>query len=182
VGFALLLLIAVSIYIWRRKKAGKGILPIKVEPPRPAHEIALEELNALKESRLRNEGKIKEFYIQLSEIIRRYIEGRYFIVALEHTTFELIEELKGSEVDPADVNMIHEFLEICDLVKFAKYLPKSKETEDTLDRAFELIERTKLIYDIPLESDAQNSKSGGQHESGSDKKDEVVTENIKESE
>lgn len=154
IGFAALVLIAASIYIWRRKKAGKGLLPDKVEPPRPAHEVALEELAALKESSLLPEGKVKEFYIRISEIIRRYIEGCYFIIAMELTTFELVENLKRSEIPLDESELIHEFLANCDMVKFAKYKPTDAENAAIVDKAFEIIERTKLVYVEPEETEA----------------------------
>ncbi|MFQ5753479.1 MAG: hypothetical protein ACE5HI_15930, partial [bacterium] len=108
--------------------------------------------NALKDSSLLADGKAKEFYIQISDIIRRYIEGRYFIVALELTTFEVIEKLKYSDVTPEIVQLIQEFLEFCDLVKFAKYQPADEENSDMIDKAFEVVERSKLIYDQPQEA------------------------------
>ncbi|TDI87117.1 MAG: hypothetical protein E2O78_01765 [Caldithrix sp.] len=148
VAVAFLVLLLVSIYIWRRRKAGKGILPQKVEPPRPAHEITIEELDALKASSLLAEGRLKAFYIELSEIIRRYIEGRYFIVALEMTTYELLQELRAAEVEAENVELIQDFLEVCDLVKFARYRPTETETEVTIQKAFDLVERTKLIYEV----------------------------------
>lgn len=151
VGLAFLVLLLTSIYIWRRKRAGKGLLPQKVEPPRPAHEIALDQLKALKASTLLAEGNVKEYYIQMSEIIRRYIEGRYFIVALEMTTCELIQNLRNSEVEPENIQLIQEFLEFCDLIKFAKYSPSDVENDASISKAFELVDRTKLVYDVSLD-------------------------------
>lgn len=147
IAFAFLILVVVSIYIWRRKKAGKGLLPEKVEPPKPAHEIAFNELAALKSSDLLAEGRVKEYYIQISEIMRRYVEGRYFIVALELTTYELVENLRQAHVESENVALIQEFLELCDLVKFAKYTPNDEQNEAIYDKALEIVERTKLVYD-----------------------------------
>lgn len=145
--FAFVILVSISIYIWRRKKAGKGLLPEKVEPPKPAHEIALNELAALRNADLLKEGRVKEYYIRISEIIRRYVEGRYFIVALELTTYELVENLKQANVESENIALIQEFLELCDLVKFAKYAPSDEQNEAIYDQAVEIVERTKLVYD-----------------------------------
>ncbi|MFQ5864864.1 MAG: hypothetical protein ACE5IW_06490 [bacterium] len=149
IALGILILAFAAFYIWRRKKAGKALIPKKEEPPRPAHEIALDELSALKNSSLLAEGKVKEFYVQVSEIIRRYIEGCYFIIALEMTTLEIIENLKSAEVEPDVVNLINDFLDICDLVKFAKYRPTEEEHATTMNKAFEIVERTKLVYAEP---------------------------------
>ncbi|RMD88574.1 MAG: hypothetical protein D6813_11875, partial [Calditrichaeota bacterium] len=126
-GLILVLAALTAFYVWKRKKAGKSIIPRKVEPPKPAHEIALEALENLRESSLIQEGKIKEFFVQISEIIRNYIEGRYFVPALEMTTFELLENLRQNQIEDGIIQTIAEFLEICDLVKFAKYQPSSEE-------------------------------------------------------
>ncbi|TDI91232.1 MAG: hypothetical protein E2O77_07145 [Caldithrix sp.] len=149
IGFAAILFAGILFYIWRRKRAGKGLLPEKIKPPHPPHEIALQELTALKGSSLLQEGKVKEFYIRISEVIRRYVEGRYFIVAMELTTFELIENLERSEISAEEISMFQEFLSTCDLVKFAKYTPTSAKNLVNLDKAFEIVECTKLIYEEP---------------------------------
>ncbi len=173
VALGVALLLGALYYIYRRKKAGKGLLPKKEEPPRPPHEMALDELNALRASSLLAEGRIKEYYIQVSEIIRRYIEGRYFIIALELTTFELIEKMRAAEVETEIVQMIHDFLDNCDLVKFAKYQPTEKENVEIIERAVEIVERTKLVYDL---SEKANDSDGAATESP--KSETVLSEEV----
>ena len=171
----ILLVGLLAIYFWRRKKKGKELFPRKVEPPRPAHEIALEDLNALKESSLLAEGKVKEFYIKISEIIRRYIEGRYFIIALEMTTFDLIENLSAAEIEPTNVQMIQEFLEICDLVKFAKYRPTEEENSTTINKAFEIVDQTKLVY---VKSEVEELQPASQDAEVAAKNKAEIVENL----
>ncbi len=158
VGFAGLLVLALLFYIWRRKRAGKGLLPEKVEPPRPAHEVAIEELDALQASSLLAEGKVKEFYIRLADIIRRYVEGRYYIFALELTTTELLQRLEEAEVEAEHRTLFRRFLEQCDLVKFAKYQPGEAEHAETLRLAYEIVEQTRLVYDtLPVSSEPEGT-------------------------
>lgn len=161
-ALALLALLGISYYIWHRRRAGKGILPQKVEPPRPAHEIALQELDKLKASSLLQEGKFKQYYIEMSDIIRRYIEGRYFIVALELTTTDLLDDLKTSDVEGKNIELIHEFLSVCDMVKFAKYKPGKSENEQNLNKAYDLVEQTKLIYDVSFEQENGETEASPQ--------------------
>jgi len=85
--------------------------------------------------------------------MRRYVEGRYFIVALEMTTDELVPELRGSDVPREDVDAIRDFLSVCDLVKFAKHKPAPEQHGRMWDEAFALVERTKIIYEMPFEQD-----------------------------
>ncbi len=73
------------------------------------------------------------------------------------TTFDLIENLSNSEVEPDIVQMVQEFLEFCDLAKFAKYIPTEEENSTSIDHAFEIVEKSKLIYDqAEAETDTEN--------------------------
>jgi hypothetical protein len=147
----ILLLAAAGFYYWR-KRQGKGILPERKEPPRPAHEVALEALRKLRESDLLATGQIKAFYIELSEIVRRYIEGRYFVPALELTTGELMDDLKQVALESDARDMLRDLLETSDLVKFAKYAPANEEHERAFQLAESFVETTKLVMTAPAES------------------------------
>ncbi len=144
IGLAILLLGSLSYYFIKRWGEGKGLLPRKEKPLRPAHELALEELDRLVNSDLLAEGKIKQFYIELSEIVRTYIEGRFYIMALEMTTSQLIENMRRDEIDAQATELIAHFLEACDMVKFAKYVPATKEHEIAIHRAYEIVNTTKI--------------------------------------
>jgi hypothetical protein len=142
IGVAVVLL-AIAGYLWWRKRQGKSILPQRVEPPRPAHELALEELRQLRGSDLLERGEIKLFYSLLSEIMRRYFEGRYPIMALEMTTAELNRELRNVEPNSNACADMQELLEICDLAKFAKFLPAAGDAGRLPDLAESFVETTK---------------------------------------
>lgn len=156
-GLFILLGGLIAYIIYRRKKSGKRIIPIREEPPRPPHEIALEALQTLKESDFLESGQIKEYYIQISEIIRQYIGGRYFVVAMEMTTTEVLSGLKKEELSVEHFEMFEAFLHRCDLVKFAKYIPTDQEHEATFQMAMDLVNQTQL-YAIQneIESNASN--------------------------
>ncbi|OGS45097.1 MAG: hypothetical protein A2539_05870 [Elusimicrobia bacterium RIFOXYD2_FULL_34_15] len=131
-------------YHYYKNREIKGFFT-KQEPSKTADEIALEQLEKLKNMNLIEEGKIKEYYIILSEIIRRYMEGRYKIEVLDRTTGELYWEMKNAKIDKKVVSQVKEFLEDCDLVKFAKYVPSSEIIEKDFDTAKNIIETTKEI-------------------------------------
>ena len=101
---------------------------------RPADEVAYERLNKLEGLDLIKQGRVKEYYIILSEIIRRYIEQRYSISVLDRTTNELYRQLRRvPEIDKKHCSTIKDFLTECDLVKFAKYKPEENIiTEDSV--------------------------------------------------
>jgi hypothetical protein len=121
--------------------------------------VALEALRKLRESDLLATGQIKAFYIELSEIVRRYIEGRYFVPALELTTGELMDDLKQVTLEPDARDMLRDLLELSDLVKFAKYAPATEEHERALQLAESFVETTKLVMAAPIEGQATNGKA-----------------------
>ncbi|MGH7492414.1 MAG: hypothetical protein ACREOO_08465 [bacterium] len=134
--------LAIAGYLWWRKRQGKSLLPQRVEPARPAHELALEELRQLRSSDLLERGEIKLFYSLLSEIMRRYFEGRYDFMALEMTTAELNRELRKAEPNPEACADMQELSEVCDLVKFAKFVPAAGDAGRLLDLAKAFVEAT----------------------------------------
>jgi len=144
----IIVLIGILVFIYiKRRREGKSFLPYREKPKRPPHEIALEELEQLLDEQLLEQGQIKQFYIRISEIIRRYIEGRFFIVAIEMTTTQLIDNMNEAEIEHEDIRLVEDFLMQCDLVKFAKYIPTSEENQKVIDQAFELINKTKFIIE-----------------------------------
>ncbi len=144
-GLAVALMLALGVIAFLRFRKGKGLLPRREGPPRPAHEVALEELEALVGSGLLAAGEIKEFYSRLSEIVRRYIENRFFVDALEMTTGELLHAMEESGLGGEERELLGDLLGLSDLVKFAKYLPVQEEHNRATQAAFEFVHRTKLV-------------------------------------
>jgi hypothetical protein len=87
-----------------------------------AHEIALEELDKLESERLWEKGKVQEFQIQLTSIVRRYIQNRFGVSALEMTTDQILKTL-SIQIEKDQKRQLESILTIADLVKFAKYQP-----------------------------------------------------------
>jgi hypothetical protein len=144
IGLAALGLAAAALWWLKRRRLRPGAAPGRAEAARPPHETALEALDALNASDLLDRGEVKAFYIELSEIIRRYIGGRYFVVAMEMTTTEVLEGLEAAGVPAETFGLFESFFRACDLVKFAKYRPPASETARTVDTAYALVHRTKI--------------------------------------
>ncbi|MFH0732366.1 MAG: hypothetical protein V2A72_05545 [Candidatus Omnitrophota bacterium] len=142
---AALLLAAILLFMrYLRKRKLKAQTQNSVQIKRPAHEIAYEALQALKLKNLPGQGRIKEYYIELSWIARIYIENRFNIRAPEMTTEEFLFFLRESEVlSGAHKNLLKEFLTLCDIVKFAKYAPLQNQIDDSFDAAKRLVDETK---------------------------------------
>jgi hypothetical protein len=137
-----IVVITSSIVVWmylRKKKKAELIRIFK-----PAHEIAYERLRALVKKDLVKAGRIKEFYEQISDILRHYIEHRFNLRAPERTTEEFLIELATAEVlGASDKEDLGEFLRHCDLVKFAKHNPTTEQIQKTFDLVKNFIEKTK---------------------------------------
>lgn len=128
---------------WRRRKAQSSGETL-VAPLRPAHVIALEELARLKEKRLWQQGLVKQYYSESTEIFRRYIENRYRQAALEQTTDEILVGLRKLRMPDDLVSGSERVLRRADLVKFAKASPDITEHEETVTFVFDFVDRTRI--------------------------------------
>lgn len=124
----------------------KKQIPDIVRVFKPAHEIAYDRLRRLIEDKLIDAGQIKLFYERISTILRHYIEDRFKLRAPERTTEEFLLELKHSPVlSDTDKQNLAEFLNHCDLVKFAKHEPTNEQIQRTFDLVKDFIETTKSV-------------------------------------
>ncbi|MEI6634128.1 MAG: hypothetical protein WCP22_09970 [Chlamydiota bacterium] len=121
-----------------RKRTAESALPL-----RPPHEVAHDELRRLKAMNLPLSGRVKEYYIRLSGIARRYIEARFGLRAPDRTTEEFLAEAGGSGLlDARARTLVGDFLEQCDMVKFARYGPAVEEMERAFDAAARFVDET----------------------------------------
>jgi hypothetical protein len=91
-------------------------------------EWALIELAALTEPPLATEDDVARFHERLSDIVRRYLELRFGLRAPEQTTAEFLQEMRGcTHLLPDQQSALRDFLERCDLVKFARVIPCPEE-------------------------------------------------------
>lgn len=111
-------------------------------PPRPPHEIALEAIADLMREDLPGRGEDKEFYSRISDVLRRYIEGRFGIHAPGQTTEEF---LNRQRFEPAHQQLLEHFLKYCDLVKFAEHQPTGQDFRDTVDACKSFINETRIV-------------------------------------
>lgn len=143
-GVAVLVaIIVLLVYVLNRKKTGAPIIPQK--PPKPAHISALEQLKTLDAQQLWQQGEIKKYYSELTEILREYLEKRYNIYALELTTDEILSNLKHTELPIDAESKLKSLLQLSDLVKFAKAKPEASNNDRSMRTALEFIQVTKQI-------------------------------------
>ena len=114
----------------RRLEEAGGPLPEAVDP-RPPHQIALDELDALPGLGL----SVKEFYDRLSDILRAYLERSLRVPALQMTTYDLQRSLSHTALDPALRGRLKAILDRCDLAKFARFSPAPEEFSRDIEEA-----------------------------------------------
>jgi hypothetical protein len=135
-GGALLLLIAGAIIWWMlRKKPVAG----EVIDTRPPWEIAYEKLAILQSSSLLTDGKNKEYYIELTEIIRSFLGRVYRIAVLDMTTEEFLAIFRGMTLPEQLFEQTSGLLKHADLVKFAKYVPERSRVELDFESAHTIV-------------------------------------------
>jgi hypothetical protein len=121
----LLALIALVVWWVRSRRAGEEPEPAP-KPQLPPAEEALEALRALQDEDLPARGRVEEHYVQVSYILRRYLERRWNLPALEETTGMLRRTMLGSGRVPDEAaERITEVLQRADLAKFAKHRPQA---------------------------------------------------------
>ena len=132
-----LALAAVLFVVWRWWR--KRLANIPVEPPVPAHVRAKHKL----EEALALISRPKPFVIAVSDTARTYLEERFDFRAPERTTEEFLRELGGTDLLTGEQKgSLGNFLESCDLVKFAKYEPREPELRELHRSAVKLVEET----------------------------------------
>ena len=146
-SIALLALIGLGIYLYRRYKDNKPIIrKIKIEPKLPPHQLALKEIDRIKaDKNLRNTNP-KEYYTELTDVLRNYMEERFGFNAMEMTSNEIIDKLVENN-DKESVKDLMELFQTADLVKFAKHSPLMNENDMNLVNAVDFINKTKVDVD-----------------------------------
>ena len=131
-GLAILaLILAIILYFVFRKKKEQ----IAIENRIPPYITAMQRLGELDEQQLWQNNKVKQYYIELTDIIRTYIERELNIPALESTTDELMEtiqdfnKIKTLDLPKETIDNLQKLLQEADLVKFAKHKPVSGEIQ-----------------------------------------------------
>ena len=140
-----LLVIIVIFYLFKKFSKSKKTIDKKFEEIEiiPAHIIALNNLNEIEKKELWQQNKLKEYHSEISEILRKYIEGRFNCLALEATTDEIMTSIKNQLSDELNIDL-RNVLQTADLAKFAKSKPDDKENVDSMVLAKKFVNQTKI--------------------------------------
>jgi hypothetical protein len=138
-------LIFFGFYYFQRKRRNEPLFGRQEKPKEPPHVIALRELDRVRGQKLWQQEKIKQYYSEISDILRNYIQERFDISALEQTSAETLAVFKKHRdlADEKSVDQLQQILSLADLVKFAKYEPQPEDNNMTLLNAYFFVNQTK---------------------------------------
>ena len=131
------------LYLIKRFRDNKPIIrKVKVEPKLPPHQEAMQEIDRIRNEKVWQHGLQKEYYTQLTDTLRTYIERRFGFKALEMTSDQIIECLESIH-DAEAMRELRSLLQTADLVKFAKFIPMMNENDANLLNAVNFINETR---------------------------------------
>jgi len=155
--FAVAIIIFAIFYFIRRRKKNKPFFAKKEKSLLPPYEEALLHLDELKRKKLWQNDRIKEYHTELTDVVRRYIERRYGIQALEMVSADIMEQLKKQKVNDVALSKIKASFELADLVKFAKSGATPIENDTSFNNCVDFVNETKQAV-IPEEKKEEAMK------------------------
>jgi hypothetical protein len=143
-GFIGLVLILYRLIQNRRKRAREE------EKAEPAHIRALRKLDKYRSDKFWKPENQKTFYSGVTDALREYIVSRYGVAAMEMTTAEIFDGLRGSDIPEDLYAQMKDLFERADFVKFAKFTATDEENATVLPRAVNFVTAT---YQAQLEEE-----------------------------
>lgn len=126
---------------------------VPTEPLRPAEEVALEKLDAIREQKIWQNGQVKEYHTQLTDVVREYIARRFEVSSTEQTSDETLRAMRGLLSEKKELyDDLRKMLTLADLVKFAKWTTTPNENELSLRSAYTFVKETTYIEEEQTES------------------------------
>lgn len=167
-GIALVLTGIGYLVYWLLSRRKPKEEPVNPELLRPADEVALEKLDAIKIAKIWQKGQVKEYHTDLTDVVREYIGRRFDVHSTEKTSDETLKEIKPillAKGEGLDANVdgkelyenLRTMLQLADLVKFAKWSTTPDENEKALTTAYEFVNETKIV-------ESQDPKDNSQKE------------------
>lgn len=162
IGLSLIIVIILAILLIhnhiQKKKRKNEVVEKLPEIVKTCDEIALEQLEAIRRDKIWQAGRVKEYYTDITDVLRTYIESRFAIVAFELTSSEIIDALCFVKKDyPKPLTLLSRIFNTSDMVKFAKLIPEFNTHTDILNDAVEFVNTTKDAK-TPQPTDKQTAK------------------------
>lgn len=142
-ALGLAVIVAAFLIRWWRLRQRRPETAQPRQPELDPFALAEAELRGLLSLGLLEKGLTKQFYVALSEIIKKVLAAGYGVPTAEQTTGEIAEDLRKLQFEAKNLHRIESFLANSDLVKFAKYHPSKLESDTTVTEAFQILEASR---------------------------------------
>ena len=164
-GALLLVLAGLGLWLYLRRRQPRVLVdgqPVK-GPVIPPYTKAIGDLEQLRQQKLWQVGKVKEYYSGLSDIAREYIEGQFQVNAVEMTTDTILEEVKELHFDEQLYGKLKDTMELSDLVKFAKYSASSLENDNAMNDMTDFVNGSYAHYQAMKAQEQAQEKEAPSH-------------------
>ena len=131
-GGLVLFIVGLIWYIYKRRKR-----PQEEAPPPPIN--WLDELAGVGKLGLLEQENYRQYYSLLSDVLRRCLEAKTPIRAIEETTFEIGRDLRSQAFDDQMILDIERFLGEADMVKFAKFAPQASQADEAMNSVRDIV-------------------------------------------
>jgi hypothetical protein len=160
-GLFFIVLLILAYYFYHRYKKKKPLFKIMQKEVLKPHDWALAELMKIKNKKIWQNGFVKEYYVDITDVIRRYFEEEFSFGAMEMTSSEILSKLKLDGFEKNLVEKVDFILTNADLAKFAKSQPLDVDNEKCIEFAIEVIRQSHEMF---LKTQTVNLEVKGGHE------------------
>jgi hypothetical protein len=160
-GILIIGLIIFLFWFIKRRKKNQPIFAAKPKPLLPPEVVALEKLETLRLSKVWQQGLIKKYHSQITDIVREYLDRRFNFDAPEMTSEEIIEELKNHKINEEALAKVSSAFKLSDFVKFAKAQPTALENDLSISHCVDFINETAFSPETEVNKEEQNKIEGG---------------------
>lgn len=158
VGVVLIAYVIYRVILYRRNRP-QSVLSTAIKQFTTG-ELALQRLQQVESEQIWKQGLFKEYYSELVEIVKTYLDNSRGWTTSEMTTSEMREFLRDRALDKDQIYPIEELLQEADLSKFAKGVPSAEVAVDSLRRARMIIESFEKDLEISPSLQKENKEEG----------------------
>ena len=151
-------LVYLIIYLSKHKKPKVAVVEEKKKPTIPAIITARAKLNEMKDNELWNSAKTKDYYTDLTDIAREYLEGQFEIDAVEMTTDEIMQSVNELNLNNLTKSKLQETLTTADFVKFAKANPTAEQNKQSFSDINSFVEDSYIYFQEEAKKKEEESK------------------------
>ncbi len=152
VFLSLAVLVILIIFLARKFRKKEKIITFNT-PAEPAWAIALRQLEKIKNEKSWVDKTVKSYYIELTDVLRHYLEGRFHMAALEQTTDEIVRSLRKTDCGKENIENLGNILSVADLVKFAKVIPDDDENLLHAEEAISFVQKTIPVINMAADKE-----------------------------